>query len=410
MEHVFRKTFNIAEKVFNKPNLLQEAVIPKIVETLGQTYPELEKNYEKILQIVSYEAESYKCLLEKTSKDFHKLKLKKKLIAEEDILDYPGFFPAFQELEKQLKSDQSIKTLTSEHMFQIYKTHGLNAELIEKLAQEKDLNVDINNFSDFLKQQKVQSKQMFSLLENDHRWNDKLNELPKTDDSFKYNYHYNKETKLYDIPEIESKILHLQSDSSGRWYIITNETNFYHTAGGQCSDSGQMLSLNDEKVFNIDSVEVKSGRVIHSGHFSEGTKPFSIDDTVKLIVNSKRRTALTQHHTGINTFLFSISHCYFRFSLHAFFNSATHLLQAAIKHLTNKVIYQKSSSVTAENLKFDMGVLGNRLINTEIDDIENLIRYTVTVVYFGRRKNMYILPDIYFVQISTEKSLHQRLK
>lgn len=49
-------------------------------------------------------------------------------------------------------------------------------------------------------------------------------------------------------------------------------------------------------------------------------------------------------------------------------------MQAAIRHVTKKIIYQKSSHVSAENLKFDMGIIGNRLTSAEIAKIEQLIR------------------------------------
>lgn len=49
-------------------------------------------------------------------------------------------------------------------------------------------------------------------------------------------------------------------------------------------------------------------------------------------------------------------------------------MQAAIRHITNKIIYQKSSHVTAENLKFDMGIIGDRLTSEEIVEIEEIIR------------------------------------
>lgn len=55
-------------------------------------------------------------------------------------------------------------------------------------------------------------------------------------------------------------------------------------------------------------------------------------------------------------------------------NSGTHLLQAAIRHITDKITYQKSSHVSAENLKFDMGIIGDRLTSEDIVKIENLIR------------------------------------
>lgn len=49
-------------------------------------------------------------------------------------------------------------------------------------------------------------------------------------------------------------------------------------------------------------------------------------------------------------------------------------MQAAIRYVTKKVIYQKSSHVSAECIKFDLGIIGDRLTSSEIADVEELIR------------------------------------
>lgn len=49
-------------------------------------------------------------------------------------------------------------------------------------------------------------------------------------------------------------------------------------------------------------------------------------------------------------------------------------MQAAIRKITNKIIYQKSSHVSEQYLKFDVGIIGDRLSSAEIAQIEELIR------------------------------------
>lgn len=53
---------------------------------------------------------------------------------------------------------------------------------------------------------------------------------------------------------------------------------------------------------------------------------------------------------------------------------ATHLLQAAVKHVTKHIVYQISSDVSAERLSFDIGILGPKPTDTEIVHIEQCVR------------------------------------
>lgn len=49
-------------------------------------------------------------------------------------------------------------------------------------------------------------------------------------------------------------------------------------------------------------------------------------------------------------------------------------MQAAIRQITNKIICQKSSHVSVEHLKSDLGIIGDRLTSAEITAVEELIR------------------------------------
>lgn len=57
-----------------------------------------------------------------------------------------------------------------------------------------------------------------------------------------------------------------------------------------------------------------------------------------------------------------------------FIFSATHLLNACTRQITNCVTYQKSSSVTANNLKLELGILGKKIDKKIIEDIQDLVR------------------------------------
>lgn len=56
------------------------------------------------------------------------------------------------------------------------------------------------------------------------------------------------------------------------------------------------------------------------------------------------------------------------------FFSATHLLNASVRHVIKGVIYQLSSSVTSDCLKLELAILGKKVENELLEIIESLIR------------------------------------
>lgn len=182
-------------------------------------------------------------------------------------------------------------------MMRLYIFFGLNEDIIEKLAHEKGLTVDKGEFARLKQEHKEEMKQKRAVGIS----SEEFGALPKTDDSFKYQYEFDKTRKQYRITDIQSEILGILPDKeiAGLYHVVVNQTNFYYTAGGQDCDIGRMTACNDKKsVFNVETVEWSNDRIIHSGRFEDEAASFVVGDIVKLSVDSQRRTRLTQHHTG----------------------------------------------------------------------------------------------------------------
>lgn len=93
--------------------------------------------------------------------------------------------------------------------FKLYDTYGLNLETIAELAQIESLYFDEIDFEEQLNNRRYQSrigldkcntvitKESLGILEKNH--------VPKTNDSFKYNYTYNGNT--YEFPALNSKLI-----------------------------------------------------------------------------------------------------------------------------------------------------------------------------------------------------------
>lgn len=348
-----RKTLHVCEKTFHKKNLIPNAIVPQIVETLGAAYPELEKNYKNICEIFFQEGELYEASKENNRKLFKTLKLSPSSnLKEDDVIDFPGFTNAFRKIEDQLKYDKTLKTLSTEYIFDELSTnHGLSDDLIQKIAAEMGLQVDMDEFSLFKKMKKIEAKSRLEVDTNPLYKKLDSKVLPKTEYQHMYDYHFNIKTKQFIVEPLKAKIVFSEHHpDENKHYIILDRTNFYHRAGGQDSDQGQIISLDGKSIFDVKNVEIHKGYIIHTGQFRKDTKPFETNDNVNLAVDASHRTHLTQHHT------------------------AMHLLQAVMKNVTNQIIFQRSSHVSSSALKCELGTVGMRIDIKQLEKIENLTR------------------------------------
>lgn len=347
-----RKTIDTSDRLFKVENLLQNVIIPQIVNTIGHAYPELDKQFVKICEIFAHEDHLYRARREKNRTNFKTLDMSElKTITEDDVVDFAGFPSALRDIEKQMASNTSMTELSVSYAFdRLYGNFGLNEDLIEKLAEEKGLAFDSDGFVQYKRLKKSEAKATMQYKSNEllDRLS-ALNHLAQTDCSFKYDYRFDDSLGQYVIGELQAQVLYSTSTDDHAHHIILDRTNFYHTAGGQYNDIGQIISADGKVVFNVDSVQSHKGLVIHSGHFANDHQQFVDAQNVKLFVDASNRTKLTQHH------------------------SCMHLLQAAMKQITGQVVFQQSSNVTADSLKCTLGSIGKQIDAKKIAAIEQLV-------------------------------------
>lgn len=89
---------------------MEAEIIPQIVEILSGTYPELEKNENKIRELILFERERIKLTSENALRSFGKLRLRKNtLLTETDVVENPNLSRAFQDINAQMKANPDLK-------------------------------------------------------------------------------------------------------------------------------------------------------------------------------------------------------------------------------------------------------------------------------------------------------------
>ncbi|UVD81639.1 alanine--tRNA ligase [Mycoplasma iguanae] len=238
-------------------------------------------------------------------------------------------------LEKEIAKNPH--NLDFEVAFKMYETYGFPIELTQEILKEKNIDLDINLFDDYLKKHADKS-----------RGNKKV-AMQKAINSLSL-----VKTKIskfigYDNLQTKAKILFLANtektvdEIEGKAFLILDKTTFYATGGGQKHDQGYLLQK-DNKIEILEVFKDKHGNNIH---VVKGKINFK--DEVECFVNPQNRTKLEINH------------------------SSTHLLFKALREIYGSTIEQLGSDNNEERLTFDFP-LDHKPTEKEIKQIENLVR------------------------------------
>ncbi|CAD1469392.1 unnamed protein product, partial [Heterotrigona itama] len=388
LRKMIRKSIDISEKVFKKEGILSELTYI-VVENLGDTYPELQKNLKKVQNIIDFEENLYKKLRYTCSKQWTKIiKIYPQLKSITQQLA-PGLEDGYKYLQHILNDLKVANVLPGNVAFKLYDTYGLSVETIIELAEIESLHFDKKVFQKELEDLKnrsriglenssITTKKFLEILEK--------NNVPKTDDSFKYKYTFNGKYD-YKFPKIESKILALiingniilnkANESTNKDIdsivneIITNDdiesgkeeigvildkTLCYSTQGGQISDKAIICTKNFN--FNVNNIKKINGYVIHYGKLIQTDlrkyiEELKIKDDCLVSIEPEFRIGIMQHHT------------------------ATHLLHASIQQIIGAV-YLRNYIVMPQSLKCQFNSFGESLSLKQLNEIEELINNIIT--------------------------------
>lgn len=393
LRRVLRNAIDIGEKVFRKPGIVSELVC-NVADNLGTAYPELHTNLKQVRRIIDFEEDLLKRLRNTSGKMWSKMiETRPELSAITDWMA-PGLVDGYKDLQSMLKELRKTNVLPGTIAFKLYDTYGLHSETIAELAQIESLYFDEIDFEKQLDNRRYQSRigldKHSTVITKESLGMLKENHVPRTDDSFKYNYTYNGNT--YEFPALNSKLIGIiingelvasknysnitktKTDTDNKITvkideilnatdeigIILDKTICYSLEGGQVSDKGNIRIKN--LLFNVDNVRKVNGYVIHSGHFAKNDLPISelflqIGDDCLVSIEPDIRIGAMKHHT------------------------AAHLLNAALKQVM-QVIYQRGCTVDTDSLKLQFNSFGEQLtleqMKTIEDCINNIIRSRVT--------------------------------
>lgn len=303
-----------------------------VIEGSKDGYPELEEKKEFIFNVISQEEDKFDKTIDQ------------------------GLAILSQMIDDIEKSGKNV--LSGDDAFKLYDTYGFPLDLTTEILEEKNITVDEDGFKAAMQEQRKKAREArktTTYIGADATVYDEID--PSITSEF----------KGYTTLTCDSQVLALTTETEvvqavtegEKATIITAETPFYATMGGQEGDKGVITSPEGE--FKVEtSIHLMGGKIGHVGVVTNGM--FKLKDKVTLKVDEENRNSTGKNH------------------------SATHLLQKALKTVLGNHVEQQGSFVNADRLRFDFTHF-KAMTDEEIAEVEKIVNEQIA-------KNLTVNTDI----------------
>nr|MDE6608883.1 alanine--tRNA ligase [Lachnospiraceae bacterium] len=261
-----------------------------------------------------------------------------------------------EEMEEAM-AKEGKKQLSGAEAFKLYDTYGFPLDLTMEILEEKGFSVDEKGFSAAMEEQKEtarKARKVTNYMGADVTVYESID--PSITTEF-VGYDRLEHVSKISVLTTESEITDALTDGQ-TGTVIVEETPFYATMGGQCADTGKIVTEAGEFVVE-DTVKLLGGKVGHIGKMTKGM--LKAGDSVTLKVDADRRADTCKNH------------------------SATHLLQKALRTVLGTHVEQAGSYVDGERLRFDFSHF-SAMTKEELNSLEQLVNEKII-------ENMQVVSD-----------------
>ena len=270
----------------------------KVVELMGEDYPELVDKLSFIEKVIKTEEERFQMTLSDGIR-----------IVNDNIA--------------RLKAEGKTE-IDGATAFMFYDTYGFPIDLTQDMAEEAGMTVDGDGFEKAMQAQRElskKSKKDITAWDLAFTVKEQLGDLDKTE--FVGYDQLTAETTLAGMIADGQKIT--EAEEGQEVYAVLPVTPFYAMSGGQVGDHGEICGATGKIV--VDQTEkMPDGKYVHHG-VVRGT--IDAGEAVTAQVDAATRQATARNHT------------------------ATHLLHKALREVLGDHVHQAGSSVDAQRLRFD---------------------------------------------------------
>ena len=227
------------------------------------------------------------------------------------------------DMMENLSEDNRV--LSGEDTFKLYDTYGFPIDLTIEILEEKGFSVDEEGFRKAMEHQRETAR---AARETTNYMGTDVTIYQSIDPSIESKFvgydrlcHNSKITVLTTNDAIVDELTAGQKGT-----VLTEETPFYATMGGQVADGG-IIETTGGKFIVEDVIKLQGTKIGHVGKVAEGV--IKTGETAVLTVDSEQRYLTAGNH------------------------SATHLMQKALRMVLGNHVEQKGSMVDKDKLRFD---------------------------------------------------------
>jgi alanyl-tRNA synthetase len=316
LRRILRRATRYGQQILKAPPGFFQQLIPIVVDTFGEAYPELVEKQDIIKEIIAEEEQAFSNMLDRGIK-------------------------FFTELEAEVKG-QGGDQVSGQKAFFMYDTLGFPIDLTELMAEEAGMTVDSSGFKEEMETQKQRSRQarasaksggapqLVLIAEQTAALTEK--DVLATDDSFKYKWDVDLPATVMSVYGPDGFYEDGSEAKAGEYVgLVLDKSSFYAEAGGQEADLGELRILDAAGdvvgSFEVRDVQTYGGFLLHTGVVQEGA--LKVGSHVGCRVDYARRRQVAPNH------------------------SMTHVLNAALREVLGDAVDQRGSLCNDEKLRFD---------------------------------------------------------
>ena len=337
-------------------------LVADLVSVMGEAYPNMAKQQQRITEVLKQEEERFFETLETG------MKILGAALEESSSRSSGDVTIALKGVEAKASVGQ-LRVLPGEVAFKLHDTYGFPLDLSADVCRENGMEVDEAGFHAAMLRQKTMARAAGKF---------------KMDKALEYSGDSN-DFVGYEQLQVASKIIALYADNTPasvlnagqNGVIVLDTTPFYAESGGQVGDEG-MISTASAQFEVQDTQKIKADVFGHHGVLTSGS--LKVGDTVVAQVNLELRAKTIRNH------------------------SATHLMHKALREVLGEHVQQKGSLVNAERTRFDFAhnapvtdaqilaieaqvnaeILNNAAASAKVMDIESA-KATGAMMLFGEK-------------------------
>ena len=267
-------------------------LVPDLVTLMGEAYPSLAQQADRIMAVLKAEEERFYETLENGM----------------DILD--------------AALSGGVQVLPGEVAFKLHDTYGFPLDLSGDVCRERGLSVDEAGFAAAMDKQKAQARAAGKFKM------DRALEYAGPANAFVGYEHLQAQAEVTALYLDGVSVPSLTADQQG--VVVLSTTPFYAESGGQVGDQGWLLAGESSKAAQFvveDTLKIKADVFGHHGHVAQGS--LKVGDTLTARVDANVRAATVRNH------------------------SATHLMHKALREVLGAHVQQKGSLVNDQRTRFD---------------------------------------------------------